>query len=140
MTEIEKNATKEKIMEVAEKLFSRRGFEGTSVREIAKESGANIASVNYYFKNKHGLYWAVMDKAHLKLEEGIREAATRVGSVEDLATETLNFIIKERRAFRNAMKMMIGEEGIPEPDGGIEELYCSRHMGPPGGQYFRANA
>ena len=136
MTEVEKNATKEKIMDVAEALFSRRGFEGTSVREIAKESGANIASINYYFKNKHGLYWAVMDKAHLKLEEGVREATTRVDSVEDLAIETLNFILKEKRAFRNALKMMVGEEGIPEPDGGIEDLYCSRQCGPPGGQYF----
>lgn len=137
MTELEKVDTKLKIMEVAERLFSRFGYEGASVREIAKEANANVASINYYFKNKHGLYWAVMDEAHMKLENGIKELAERVSSVEELAAGTFDFLLEEKRAFRNAMKMMLGEEGIPEPDGGIQDLYCARHLGPPGGQYIK---
>ena len=136
MTEKETVETKEKILEVAEKLFSKYGFEGASVREIAKHADANIASVNYYFKNKHGLYWAVMDRSHMLLEEGIRVASTRVETVEDLTVESFNFIMNEKKSFINAMKMMLGDEGIPQPDGGIEDLPCAKQLGPPGGKYF----
>ena len=40
------------ILHVAEKLFGEKGFDGTSVRNIAKEAGINIAMVSYYFGSK----------------------------------------------------------------------------------------
>ena len=51
--------TKQKIMEVARVLFANQGFEGTSVREIAKAAEVNIASVNYHFSNKENLFAGV---------------------------------------------------------------------------------
>ena len=43
------------IMEVAEKLFSEKGFEGTSVRDIAEGAGVNLAMISYYFGSKEKL-------------------------------------------------------------------------------------
>jgi len=43
------------ILEVAEKLFAERGFDGTSIRNIAKEAKINIAMVSYYFGSKERL-------------------------------------------------------------------------------------
>ena len=48
--------TKTKILEVARLLFADQGFEGTSIREIAKAADVNIASVNYHFNNKENLF------------------------------------------------------------------------------------
>jgi TetR/AcrR family transcriptional regulator, regulator of cefoperazone and chloramphenicol sensitivity len=49
---------REKILYVALRLFAENGFKKTSVREIAKESSANVAAIAYYFGDKEGLYRA----------------------------------------------------------------------------------
>jgi AcrR family transcriptional regulator len=43
------------IMEAAEQLFAERGFAGTSVRDVAKEAGVNLAMISYYFGSKEKL-------------------------------------------------------------------------------------
>ncbi|WP_413997780.1 TetR/AcrR family transcriptional regulator [Flavobacterium sp. W1B] len=44
-----------KILEVAEVLFSEKGFDGTSIRNISKEAKINIAMISYYFGSKERL-------------------------------------------------------------------------------------
>ena len=48
------------IIQVAEKLFSEQGFDGTSVRQIAKEADINIAMISYYFGSKEKLLEVLM--------------------------------------------------------------------------------
>ncbi|WP_233589406.1 TetR/AcrR family transcriptional regulator [Flavobacterium bomense] len=43
------------ILEVAETLFAEKGFDGTSIRNIAKMAKINIAMVSYYFGSKERL-------------------------------------------------------------------------------------
>lgn len=43
------------ILKTAEHLFSSKGFDGTSVRDIAEEAGVNIAMISYYFRSKEKL-------------------------------------------------------------------------------------
>ncbi len=52
---------KEIIIESALKLFSTKGFEGTSVREIAADAGVNVAMINYYFGSKESLFESVVE-------------------------------------------------------------------------------
>ncbi len=40
------------ILSVAESLFETKGFDGTSVRDIAKQAGVNVAMISYYFGSK----------------------------------------------------------------------------------------
>ncbi len=40
------------ILQVAEQLFAEEGFDGTSVRDIAKKANINIAMISYYFGSK----------------------------------------------------------------------------------------
>ncbi len=54
-----KTSTRDKLLDVAERLFAERGFDGVSVREITAEANCNVSSVHYYFGNKKGLYLAV---------------------------------------------------------------------------------
>ena len=46
-------------MDAAEKLFGEKGFEGSSVRDIADEAGINIAMISYYFGSKEKLLEAL---------------------------------------------------------------------------------
>nr|WP_100845048.1 TetR family transcriptional regulator [Flavobacterium sp. 5] len=43
------------ILQVAEKLFAEKGFDGTSIRDISKEAKINVAMVSYYFGSKEKL-------------------------------------------------------------------------------------
>jgi len=47
------------IMEAAEELFAERGFDGTSVRDVAKQAGVNLAMISYYFGSKEKLMEAL---------------------------------------------------------------------------------
>lgn len=61
------------IIQTAEELFADKGFDGTSVRDIAEEAGVNVAMISYYFGSKEKLLEALftyraMDSAK-KLED-----------------------------------------------------------------------
>ncbi len=43
------------IMEAAEELFAEKSFAGTSVRDVAKKAGVNLAMISYYFGSKEKL-------------------------------------------------------------------------------------
>jgi len=52
-------ATRQRILDAAEKLFSEHGSNGVSLRAITAEAGANSAAANYHFGSKTGLLEAV---------------------------------------------------------------------------------
>ncbi len=59
--EIEINAsTEEKIKEAARRVFTQKGYAATRTRDIAEESGLNLALINYYFRSKEKLFDIIM--------------------------------------------------------------------------------
>ena len=63
-----KDDTKNKILEVAEKLFSRFGFHKTSMDEIAKIARKAKGSLYYHFASKEDLFREVVAKEMYNLE------------------------------------------------------------------------
>ncbi len=55
-----KKSTKKKLLQSAAVIFTEKGYPNTSIAEICKMAGANIASVNYHFHSKDALYRAVL--------------------------------------------------------------------------------
>lgn len=51
----ERDVARERILSVAQALFSERGFDHVSVRELALAAEVNLAAINYYFGSKDGL-------------------------------------------------------------------------------------
>ena len=49
-------ATANRLLEAAAQVFSDRGFEHATVREVCRRAGANVAAVNYHFESKERLY------------------------------------------------------------------------------------
>jgi len=47
--------TKDRILDVAERLFAEQGFGATSMRTITHAAGVNLSAVNYHFGSKDGL-------------------------------------------------------------------------------------
>lgn len=54
--------TKDRILEAAERLFARDGFDATSLRAITAEAKVNLAAVNYHFQSKEALVQAVIGR------------------------------------------------------------------------------
>jgi AcrR family transcriptional regulator len=52
---------REHILSVAEELFGEKGFEGTSVRDIAQSAGVNLAMISYYFGSKEKLLESLIE-------------------------------------------------------------------------------
>lgn len=53
------NAKQLQIIDVAERLFAKKGFAGTSVRDIAQEADVNVSMISYYFGSKEKLIEAL---------------------------------------------------------------------------------
>ncbi|MEO5908203.1 MAG: TetR/AcrR family transcriptional regulator [Ginsengibacter sp.] len=54
------SSTEEKIKVAARKMFMQKGFAATRTRDIAEESGINLALLNYYFRSKEKLFNEIM--------------------------------------------------------------------------------
>lgn len=60
--EMHEMTTQEKIFRSALLLFAKKGYRGTTVREICKNAGtANINSINYYYGGKEKLYRYILE-------------------------------------------------------------------------------
>lgn len=73
--------TRDLILDAAEDLFSKHGFYGVTIREVAREAGVDTALVHYYFGAKRGLFDAVF----LRRAEFLN--SERVNAINLYATE-----------------------------------------------------
>lgn len=74
----EKSAeTRERILDVAEQEFSKHGFEGVTLRAVAKKAKVDTALLHYYFESKRGLFDAVFLRRAEVLNQDRMEALDR---------------------------------------------------------------
>jgi len=98
--EIETNAsTEEKIKEAARRVFTRKGYAATRTRDIAEESGYNLALINYYFRSKEKLFDIIMlDNLHLFIHSVMAivndPATTLQEKIEILISHYIDMLIK----------------------------------------------
>jgi AcrR family transcriptional regulator len=90
------------ILLVAETLFAEKGFDGTSVRTIAKEAKINIAMVSYYFGSKERLLESLIfyRTKDLKIQ------------IENLLIEDLNPIAKINKLIEIYINRINSNKGI----------------------------
>jgi AcrR family transcriptional regulator len=99
--ETKADASRGKILGIAQKLFARRGFEGVSIREIAQAVGMTTASLYYHFPSKEEIFVAVHGRS---LEAVQREVMDAIAGLKDpwdrleaaAAAHSRNFASSER--------------------------------------------
>ncbi len=67
--------TRYQIMEAASRLFARHGFYGTSMADLALETGLTRAAFYHHFESKKALFFAVVQSAKEKWAEAVGEKA-----------------------------------------------------------------
>lgn len=70
--------TRERLLQVAAERFADRGVDAVPVREICAAAGANVAAINYHFRDKAGLYRAVVERA-IELMRETTDLSQRAG-------------------------------------------------------------
>lgn len=89
--------SEEKILEVALRLFSQHGFEGASVRMIAREAGISLGLMYNYFESKEVLLIALF----MKYRAPVQDSLAPEGSGDSLSTITLPLArsLRQQEAF-----------------------------------------
>jgi len=101
------------IISTAERLFSAKGFDGTSVRDIADEAGVNIAMISYYFGSKEKLMEALFEQrsnnVRLRVESLMQdETLNPFQKMESLVAGYIEKVMDKQKFF----KIMICEQVI----------------------------
>src|SRR5690349_5192340 len=107
-TSVDPNA-REKIIEVATRLFAEKGLKGTTTREIAKESGLNLSLISYYFGGKEGLYQTIIFE-HAKKVTSKVENIVHTYSQKELTAEV--FVQEIHSIITHFVEMRIGSVNI----------------------------
>lgn len=66
--ECRNQSTRERIVRAAEKLFAEKGYTETTTREIVREAGASLSSLQSHFQGKESVYFEVRRRAIEKLQ------------------------------------------------------------------------
>lgn len=98
------DSTYSRLIETGIKLFGEYGYDAVSIRDIVKDSGANLSAVSYHFGGKAEMYKAV---------------------VEYLLNEVLNQLTNFNAEEFINMSLAKMERRLPEIILGFRELFCS---------------
>lgn len=87
------------IITTAETLFAEKGFDGTSVRDIAEEAGINVAMISYYFGSKEKLMEALFElrvgKIKMRVEDLLKdESVSPIEKVNLLIDEHIDRVMQ----------------------------------------------
>ena len=85
------------ILNVAEKLIAKKGFEGTSVRDISTTANINVAMISYYFGSKEKMMSYLYRYRVQKTRESFAEFAETVrdGKPEMQMKELIKFVVNQ---------------------------------------------
>ncbi|QUQ64139.1 TetR/AcrR family transcriptional regulator [Kutzneria sp. CA-103260] len=72
-TRLSREARNAQLLDVAEGLFAERGFEGTSMEDVARAAGVTRPVIYSHYASKDEVFLACVRRARGELEAGIRE-------------------------------------------------------------------
>lgn len=85
------------ILEIAEELIAKKGFEGTSVRDISAKANINVAMISYYFGSKEKMMVNLYQYRVQKTRETFSEFTQTIkdGKSEMQLKEIIDFLVKQ---------------------------------------------
>lgn len=85
--------TRRRLLNAACDVFAQKGYRNAKVADICSHAGANVAAVNYYFKDKAGLYAETWRYAFEKFEQPVF-FQLEDGSPEERLREYIKILMK----------------------------------------------
>ncbi len=125
-------ATRNKILGIASDLFAKNGFDGTSIRDIAKEADVNLASINYHFKNKQNLYMKVLDNNVDQIEKEMLKISQNSTSLKSFYWNIYLHFRENSSTFINSFKLFINNNLPVVNEEDLPKKCSSNNFNPPG--------
>ena len=99
-------------------LFPKKGYQGTSIRDIVRRARTNLGAVTYHFGTKEALYYAVIESAAAPYRNTLNEAADGPGTPLDrlgrLVKANVTYL-DEHADFRQLLLQQLVETGPLAP-------------------------
>jgi AcrR family transcriptional regulator len=99
-------STRERILDTALSLFSTRGYEQTTMREIAREAGCSLGLAYRYFRSKEEMVLELYRKLALQLKEQAEHLAA--GSIADRFQQTMQIMLELMAPHRSTLGALFG--------------------------------
>jgi TetR/AcrR family transcriptional regulator len=111
-------SSREKILEVAEAHFARRGFSGVGLREVAEAAGLGKSSLFHHFESKLQLYFEVLERVLGRIQERLAPAlASRAAPLEKLegcVDALVDALAEHPTTARLLLRGLVEEDDFPD--------------------------
>jgi AcrR family transcriptional regulator len=121
--ELYTNETCRRLIDAASEEFARHGFSSARIRQIVVAAKVNLASVNYYFGGKEGLYRATLRHLAAQSNGAAHPAAGKVRSPEHRLQRRVHAILERFIGARPSPLGRILAHEAMAPTGNFESLF-----------------
>jgi AcrR family transcriptional regulator len=118
------------ILAAAHRVFAQKGFQGATIEEVAKTAEVAKGTVYLYYRSKHDLYWAALERGIVDMLEKTRAS---MEAADTTAAKILAFIETKVRYFdenRDFFRIYFSEFGTclthPAEDKEFTDLYLQQ--------------
>lgn len=118
MTGAERRA---QLLEVGRTLFATKGFEATSVEEIAAKAGVSKPVVYEHFGGKEGLYAVVVDREMRRLLDMVTSSLT-VSHPRELCEQAAFALLDYIEEYTDGFRILVRDSPIPQSTGSFASL------------------
>jgi AcrR family transcriptional regulator len=110
-------SSRDKILDVAEALFARRGYSGVGLREVADGVGLSKSSLFHHFPGKVQLYCEVMCRVLRRMDAHLRPALDRAGGVPERLDRWVDALVdglvEHPPTARLLLRGLVEDESLP---------------------------
>jgi len=106
--------SREKILDVGEALFARRGYAGVGLREVAERVGLGKSSLFHHFRSKGELYLSVLQRVFERIDERVRPSLAAPGTPAERLERCVDVLIDALAEHPSTARLLL--RGLFEDD------------------------
>ena len=112
---------RQQLLEIGRTLFAAKGFEGTSVEEIAAKAGVSKPVVYEHFGGKEGLYAVVVDREMRQLLDMVTSALT-AGHPRELLEQAAFALLDYIEKYTDGFRILVRDSPVAQSTGTFASL------------------
>lgn len=112
---------REQLLDIGRTLFADKGFEGTSVEEIAARAGVSKPVVYEHFGGKEGLYAVVVDREMRQLLDLVTGALT-AGHPRELLEQAAFALLDYIETYTDGFRILVRDSPVAQSTGTFASL------------------
>jgi AcrR family transcriptional regulator len=113
---------REQLLDIGRSLFAEKGFDATSVEEIAQRAGVSKPVVYEHFGGKEGLYAVVVDREMSALLDAITGALTSQGHPRELLERAAFALLDYVESSTDGFRILVRDSPVAQSTGTFASL------------------